>query len=38
MNTLIVYASKYGCTEKCARLLADQLTGTVELHHLKKDR
>lgn len=38
MNTLVVYASKYGCTEKCARLLADQLVGNVELHHLKKDR
>lgn len=38
MNTVVVYASKYGSTEKCARLLADQLAGNVELHHLKKDR
>lgn len=36
MNTLIVYASKYGCTEKCAGLISKELTGNVEVINLKK--
>lgn len=36
MNTLIVYTSKYGCTEKCAQLLSKELTGNVEVINLKK--
>ena len=36
MKTLIAYASKYGCTEYCAKILADKLSGTVVLHNLKE--
>ena len=35
MNTLIVYATKYGCTETCAQTLSKKLTGKVELCNLK---
>lgn len=35
MKTLIVYASQYGTTEKCARLLAGALAGGADLHDLK---
>ncbi|WIV12391.1 flavodoxin domain-containing protein [Proteiniborus sp. MB09-C3] len=37
MNTLIVYASKYGFTEKCVELLSKELTGKVEIINLKKE-
>jgi len=36
MNTLIVYASKYGTTEKCAKLIKKELNDQVELINLKK--
>jgi menaquinone-dependent protoporphyrinogen oxidase len=36
MNTLIVYASKYGCTEKCAKLIAKELNDKVDIINLKK--
>lgn len=35
MNTLIVYATKHGCTEKCAIILSEKLTGKVDLSNLK---
>lgn len=35
MKTLIVYSSKYGCTEKCARQIAAHLGGAVALHNIK---
>lgn len=35
MKTLVVYASKYGCTEKCAKILSEKLTGEVDLCDLK---
>lgn len=35
MKTLVVYATKYGCTEKCATKLAAELLGEVKLHNLK---
>ncbi|MCX7749850.1 MAG: flavodoxin domain-containing protein [Clostridia bacterium] len=35
MNTLILYTSKHGTTEKCASMLSKMLTGKVELHNLK---
>lgn len=38
MNILIVYASKYGCTEKCAELLSKELYGDVDIMNLKKVR
>lgn len=30
MNTLILYGSKHGCTETCAQMLADRLSGEVD--------
>ncbi len=35
MNTLIVYTSKYGCTEKCAGLLSKELNDKVDIINLK---
>lgn len=35
MNTLIAYATKYGCAEKCAKILAERLTGRIDLCNLK---
>lgn len=35
MNTLIVYTSKYGCTEKCAGLLSKELNDRVDIINLK---
>jgi len=35
MNTLIIYATKYGCTEKCAEILSGKLSGKVDLCNLK---
>lgn len=36
MNTLVVFASKHGCTEKCAELLSKELIGKVDIINLKK--
>ena len=36
MGTLIAYATKYGCTETCAKMLASQLSETPEVVNLKK--
>lgn len=36
MKTLIVYSSKYGCTEKCAKKLSEKLKGSIELINLKE--
>lgn len=36
MNTLIVYATKHGTTEKCAEKLKEELEGEVELVNLEK--
>lgn len=38
MRTLLVYSSKYGCTEKCAEILAKKLSGETRLINLKKDK
>ncbi len=38
MNILIVYASKYGCTEKCVELLSKELNGEVDIVDLKRIR
>ncbi|HOL16654.1 MAG TPA: flavodoxin domain-containing protein [Bacillota bacterium] len=38
MKTIVVYATRYGCTEKCAGMLAEKLGGEVELCNLKRDR
>ena len=34
MKTLIVYATKHGCAERCATLLAAHFQGNVRLHNL----
>ena len=36
MNILIVYSTKHGATEKCAKIIAKKLTGKVELFNLKE--
>lgn len=38
MNTLIAYASKHGCTEKCAELLSKELNDKVEIVNLKNTK
>ncbi len=35
MSTLIAYATKHGCTEKCAKKVANKLPDAVELKNLK---
>ena len=35
MKTLIAYGTKYGCTEKCAKMLAEKLEGEVYLYNIK---
>lgn len=37
MRTMIIYASKHGATAKCARMLAEQLQGEVEVVNLETD-
>lgn len=36
MKTLILYATKYGTTEKCAKILSELLKGEVDLINLNK--
>lgn len=36
MTTLIAYASKHGCTEKTAKILAEGIDGKVDLLNLKE--
>ena len=38
MNTLIAYATKYGSSEKCAKILSQSLTGNVDLCNLKTEK
>ncbi len=38
MNTLIIYASKHGCAEKCSGMLAKNLTGKVDTCNLNEGR
>ncbi|MBM7614201.1 flavodoxin domain-containing protein [Alkaliphilus hydrothermalis] len=35
MKTLLVYGTKYGCTEKCAQMLKEKLSGDIDLINLK---
>jgi len=37
MKTLIAYATKHGSTEKCAKILKEELQGQVELINLEKE-
>ncbi|HHX01371.1 MAG TPA: flavodoxin [Firmicutes bacterium] len=36
MKTLIVYGSRYGCTQRCAGLLEARLAGEVTLHNVSE--
>jgi menaquinone-dependent protoporphyrinogen oxidase len=36
MKTLIVYGSRYGCTENCAKVLKEKMDGEVDLYHVKE--
>lgn len=38
METIIVFLSRHGCSEKAAHLLADQLVGEAVIKNLKKDK
>lgn len=38
MSTLIVFASKHGCTEKCANLLSKELKDKVDIVNLKTSK
>ena len=38
MKTIIIYSSKYGCTEDCAKTLKNKLNGDSELVNLKNAR
>lgn len=35
MNTLIVYATKHGTAEKCAKIMLEKISGEVDLYNLK---
>lgn len=37
MKTLIVYATKYGCSEKCAKLLSEKILGEADLVNITKN-
>jgi len=37
MKTLITYATRFGCTEKCANKLAEKFTNDVEIVNLKNN-
>jgi len=36
MKILILYGTKHGCTEKCAKILSEKLTEKVDLYNLKE--
>lgn len=38
MKTLIVYATKYGCTKKCAEILKSFIKGEVDIFSAKADK
>ncbi|MDD2628488.1 MAG: flavodoxin domain-containing protein [Clostridia bacterium] len=37
MKTLIVYSTKYGCSEKCAKLLMERISGGADLVSLTQN-
>ncbi|MBU3093328.1 flavodoxin domain-containing protein [Clostridium sp. CM028] len=37
MKTVIIYASKHGCTEKCSNILKGKLHGEVKIVDIKKE-
>jgi len=38
MKTIIIYGTKHGCTEKCAKILSEKLTGKIDLYNLKEKK
>jgi len=38
MSVLIIYATKYGCSEKCAKLVSKKIIGDVELINISKSQ
>lgn len=38
MKTLIIYATKYGCTEKAANILREKMNGEILLINIAKDK
>lgn len=38
MDTLIVYATRHGGAEKCAKILSEKLSGNVDLWNLKEGK
>jgi len=36
MKILIIYATKYGCSEKCSKLLSEKIVGDVDLIDISK--
>ena len=38
MSVLIAYATKYGCAEKCAKMLSEKITDKVDLCDLSKNK
>lgn len=37
LKTLILYSSRYGTTEKCVKLLASEIKGSVDIVNINKD-
>lgn len=38
MSSLIIYATKHGCTKKCAAILSEKLDGKADLLNLKETK
>lgn len=38
MSNLIIYATKHGCTKKCAEILSEKLEGKADLLNLKETK
>ncbi len=38
MKTLIVFGTKHGCTERCAKTLSEKFDGEVDLINLKEGK
>ncbi|MGM0366011.1 MAG: flavodoxin domain-containing protein [Actinomycetota bacterium] len=38
MKTLILFATRYGCTKRCAEMLAGKIRGKVEVRDLANDK
>jgi len=38
MKVLIIYATKYGCSKKCAELLSEKIVGKVELININESK